>query len=161
MLQPTDRFDAFLALSVALTGFELFDLHATGVAALYWKTLNEEVGDTLVVELLDSFAPAAAASAQDQERCLRKVLKDKHMGAVAKNIVSMWYLGKWQQLPHSWWRLHRPNSSAAPSPTRVISAEAYVGGLVWKAMKVNPMGAYGPGFGSWARPPEGADQSPV
>jgi hypothetical protein len=151
--QPTDRFDAFLSVSVALTGFELFDLHATGVAALYWTTLNEEVGDVLVLELLERFA--AATSAQDQQRRLNEIMADtERLGPVAKNIVSMWYLGNWLKLPDCWWRRHRPHSPAALNVTRVISAEAYVGGLVWKAMKVNPMGAYGPGFGSWARPPE-------
>jgi hypothetical protein len=155
-VQPTDRFDAFLSLSAALTGFQLFDLHATGVAALYWRTLNEEVRDALVFELLDRFA--LAASAQVQERCLIEILADtERLGPVAKNIVSMWYLGSWQKLPDFWWQQNSSTSPAQQNVSRVISAETYVGGLVWKAMKVNPMGAYGPGFGSWARPPEGRD----
>ncbi|NNH33825.1 hypothetical protein C9413_32005, partial [Rhizobium sp. SEMIA 4085] len=36
----------------------------------------------------------------------------------------------------------------------VVSPDAYIEGLLWKAIGAHPAGAKGPGFGSWAFPPK-------
>ena len=37
--------------------------------------------------------------------------------------------------------------------TRIISAEAYMEGLLWRAAGTHPQGAKQPGYGSWSFPP--------
>jgi hypothetical protein len=70
---------------------------------------------------------------------------------VARNIVKMWFVGIWYELPREWTEAFgaRPGNV-----TFVVSGTAYTEGLLWPAIGANPPGAKAPGYGSWAFPPQ-------
>jgi len=61
---------------------------------------------------------------------------------LARAIVTMWYLG-------SWYSYNTP----PPITPAVVSQNAYIEGLAWKAMQAHPMGASDFTFGYWKLPP--------
>jgi hypothetical protein len=141
--------DAFVALSAALTGFREVDLWGTGQAERYLDELYATVGDAIVARLL--VAGGEALHAENPTAALeQRVLHDPDLGPVARNVIVMWYLGQWDGLPGHWRNRHGASPVDVP---RVISADAYAAGLVWKAIGAHPMGADPPGYGAWANPP--------
>lgn len=147
----------FLWLSEVLTGYEGVELLSTGMVNDYYDALLEVIGAREAGKL---FAAARAVqkdrpAADDGflQEFRKRILDDDRFGPVARNVIVMWYLGQWVQLPRAW-----RNSYGATSfdYDRVISAEAYREGLVWPAGGTHPMGAKMPGYGSWASPPLGA-----
>jgi hypothetical protein len=141
-------------LSVDLTAFSEFELMGTGLAADYLATLRKIVGDVLVTELLDAHRDARRASASDSaalERELRhRLLGDEKLGPVARNLIKLWYLGIWYELPSAWAEAFGARDG---DRTFFVSATAYTEGLLWPAIGANPPGAKAPGYGSWAAPP--------
>ncbi len=85
------------------------------------------------------------------------ILADPTIGPLARNLIVLWYLGQWNQLPADWRDAWGAN---AMDQTCIISPEAYVQGLVWPAIHTHPPGAKMPGYGSWALPPVGAEELP-
>jgi hypothetical protein len=85
----------------------------------------------------------------DDTQLEKLVRHDKRHGPVARNVVMMWYLGAWLQLPAEWRASHGATSYDID---HVISAAAYRESLVWPAAGTHPMGAKAPGFGTWAEP---------
>lgn len=151
----TTRLERFLAFSADATAFSRFELQGTGQAQEYLDTVVRIVGATIVDRLLDLHASAVAAAAGDgaaREHLLRQdVLSDPQLGPVARNIVKMWFLGIWYELPSEWTEAF----GARPGDvTFVVSGAAYTEGLLWRAIGANPPGAKGPGYGSWAFPPQ-------
>jgi hypothetical protein len=150
----TTRLERFLAFSADATAFTRFELQGTGQAQEYLDTVVRIVGATVVDRLLDLHANAAAAAAGDGERkedlLLRDVLSDPQLGPVARNIVKMWFVGIWYELPKEWTEAFgaRPDDV-----TFMVSGTAYTEGLLWPAIGANPPGAKAPGYGSWASPP--------
>jgi hypothetical protein len=146
-------FEEFLELSVVLTGFSRVDLLGTGVAHEYYDTVNAAAGEAIVGRMLAQFAVLK------EQHCGLDALEaavqaafwsDPVLGPVAQNIVQMWYLGQWNQLPEKW----RKDNGAHPGDvTRVVSAAAYIEGLVWRAAGTHPSGAKQPGYGTWSFPP--------
>ena len=133
MSEPLER---FVALSAALTGFRAVDLHGTGQARAHYDLLVSVAGEDLTARLLASDAADA--------------LTDPDLGPLARNLIVLWYLGQWDQLPRGW----RERNGASPADTaRVASAAAYRAGLVWPAIGTHPTSAKPPGFGSWATRP--------
>ena len=141
----------FLALSAPLTGFEVVELEATGMADTYLDKLRAIVGDHLTARLL-SVGGAAAAWSEDHvhDELRRRVMGDKTLGPLAANVVVLWYLGQWRQLPAEWRDRH---GASVLDVDHIVSAEAYKAGLVWTAIGAHPQGANPQGFGSWAAPP--------
>ena len=130
---PLER---FLALSAALTGFRAVELQATGLAREHLDLVLSVAGEALGARLL-------AADPED-------VLADPDLGPLARNLIVLWYLGQWDQMPREW----RARHGAAPADEPgIASAAAYRAGLVWPAIGTHAMGANAPGFGSWAEPP--------
>lgn len=80
-----------------------------------------------------------------------RILLNDTLGPVARNLVVLWYLGQWNQMPADWRDVHGAN---AVDMTGFVSAEAYAQGLVWEAIGSHPQGAKMPGYGSWALPPK-------
>ena len=149
-----DYMEKFHELSVALTGFKRIDLAGTGVGPTYYETANAVVGETIFQSLLDTFQSIQQGydgdpSEMDQQVRIQ-ILADARIGPVARNIIKMWYVGTWYQLPSSW---REQNGTSAGNFTHVVSASAYREGLVWTAMGAHPMGAKQPGFGTWRFPP--------
>ena len=133
MNEPLER---FVALSAALTGFCEVDIHGTGLARKHLDLVLAVAGDDLTARLLD-VAPEHA-------------LADPDLGPLARNIIVLWYLGQWDQMPRGW----RDRQGAAPEDVaHVASAAAFRAGLVWPAIGAHPTSAKAPGFGSWATPP--------
>lgn len=138
-----DAVAQFLDLSVILTGYDQYALLGTGMVRPYYDELLRIIGSREAGALLGS------AGRTDPEHFESTVLASPRYGPVARNIVSMWYLGTWSQLPRDW----RNTFGATSYDTdHVVSAAAYREGLVWPAAGTHPMSAKQPGFGSWARP---------
>lgn len=144
----------FLDFSAAVTGFTKFRLQGTGQAQHYLNTVTGVVGDAIVGELLATFQRARAEAGNDDaalETMLRRdVFSDEKLGPIARNIVKLWFVGTWYQLPTEWRAAFgmRENDT-----TFVASPGAYVEGLLWPTIDANPSGAKGPGWGTWAAPP--------
>jgi hypothetical protein len=131
---PLER---FVALSAELTGFREADIWGTGQALRHLDLVLSVAGDDVVARLL------ARSAEQD--------LGDPDLGPLARNLIVLWYLGQWDQMPRRW----RDRHGASPADTAgVASAAAFREGLVWPAIGAHPTAAKAPGFGSWATPPE-------
>lgn len=146
---PANPADSFVALSAALTGFQTVDLWGTGQVRPYLDELVQVVGEPVVAELLATGERALDSS--DPEAELEKlVLNDADLGPVARRVIILWYLGQWSPLGNQWRNRHGANPLDI---AHVLSAQAYVSGLVWTAIGAHPMGANPGGYGSWATPP--------
>ncbi|MGH3829597.1 MAG: hypothetical protein ACRDRS_03950 [Pseudonocardiaceae bacterium] len=150
----TTRLERFLAFSADATAFTRFELQGTGQAQEYLDTVVRIVGATIVDRLLGLHASAAAVAAGDgatREDLLRRdVFSDPRLGPVARNVVKMWFVGIWYELPREWTEAF----GARPGDvTFMVSGTAYTEGLLWPAIGANPPGAKAPGYGSWAFPP--------
>ena len=149
-----EGFERFIALSVALTGFERVDLVGTGVGQLYLDTVEKWVGPNIARELL-----AFGTDPPPDEQTLRtQVMASPKLGPVALDVISLWYTAVWNPMTVEWYVAYRseipnePNLGTALQPY-VVSPEAYVESLVWIAAGTHPMGAKQPGFGTWAQKP--------
>jgi hypothetical protein len=141
---PPPEHPGFVELSVRLTGFDAYDLRATGMVGLYHATVLDQLGREAVGRFLD----ALAAADGDPDRLDDEVARD-----IARAITHLWYLGVWPQLSratHTALGRERANTAFTASP------EAYTEGLVWRTFHGHPAGAKPPGFGTWAAPPPGA-----
>jgi hypothetical protein len=143
----------FVEMSVVLTGFSQVELLGTGMERTYLTTVREAVGGAVTGDLLRVFREVVTAGG-DVETGLRvRVLGDPALGPVARNVISLWYMGNWYELPQSWQDAY---GLSATDVTRVVSAESYQQGLVWTAADTHPQGAHQPGYGTWAEPPGNA-----
>jgi hypothetical protein len=144
----------FLNLSVALTGFSTFQLQGTGQASLYLSTLGDIVGEDMVAALLQTFrAIEARAQGHDAvvaEGLRRDILSSDTFGPIGRNIIKLWYVGTWYQLPSAW----RESFSAHEKDTTfVVSPVAFTEGLLWPTLGVNPPAAKAQGYGTWGERP--------
>ena len=140
---------SFAALSAELTGFGVAELWGTGQVEPYLAEVLATVGDDVVAHLLRE-GDEALDSTDPRQALQERVLDDARLGPVARNVIVLWYLGQWDPLPQAW----RNRYGASPlDVARVVSPAAYRSGLVWSAIGAHPMGAEGPGYGSWATAP--------
>ena len=151
--QP-QQLDEFVAFSGAVTGFAQFDLHGTGQAEEYLATVADGAGDEVLAELLEAWANVRGEAQGDEAlaRTLlrRNVFSDPKLGPVARNVVKLWYVGIWYELPPAWIDAY---GALERNYTFMVSAPAYLSGMLWTAIGGNPPGARGPGFASWTGPP--------
>lgn len=144
----------FLEFSVDLTGFDDVTLRGADVAEAYLETAETCVGAANVAALLTAYHALASATDGDPAArtaaIRRDILGDEKLGPIARAILKAWYYGTWQALPEAWQQKYGP---APGDRTFVVSATAYVEGLLWRAIGAHPAGAKAPGFGSWAQPP--------
>ncbi len=146
----------FLDFSVAMTGFSRFHLQGTGQVDAYYTAVQNIVGDKILVELLQTYHRLdEQAKARDDTLLLKKgilsdILGSEKFGPIARNIIKLWYVATWYQLPQSW----RENYGATENDvTFIVSPQAYPEGLLWLALGVNPPAAKAPGYGTWAESP--------
>lgn len=142
--------DKFLALSAEITAFTTFDLLGTGMADAYLKAVIDVVGEATVAQLLDAWERARRAGPDLEENLRREIFGDEKLGPIARNIIKLWYIGTWYQLPYAWTQTF---GALEKDVTFVVSPAAYVEGLLWPAIGSHPPGAKAPGYGSWATPP--------
>lgn len=143
----------FVKFSAVITAFGEFDLYGTGQAATYHGVIQEIVGAQALDDLLAAFQRATnGLSGSAAETALRsEVFSDPRLGPLARNILKMWFVGTWYELPSEWraaYGIHLKDT------THVISPAAYTEGLLWPTIGANPSGAKAPGFGSWQYPPK-------
>jgi hypothetical protein len=138
--------EAFLSLSVMLTGFERIELQGTGMLEEYYERVCKGT-DYMKLQRLWAIAQQLQRHAATAEKTKDPTFEIKHllmydseMGPLARNIIKLWYRGDW------------PDSSARFG-TSYTSVQAYQEGLLWKAMGSHAAGAKQPGFGSWSTPP--------
>ena len=149
----TARLERFLAVSAELTAYSVFELHGTGVAEAYLAAADSVVGPEVVNAVLDRYVSVAATGATGPELAdllRRELFSDPKLGPVVRNVVKMWYLGIWYELPRAWTEAY---GALPKNVTFTVSAAAYTEGLLWPAIGANPPGAKAPGYGSWAQPP--------
>ena len=144
----------FLSLSAILTGYSRFRLVGTGQADAYLATTRAAVGDVVLNHLLTTFTEVDRDAGGEEvalDRGLRaRVLSDELLGPVARNLIKMWFVGTWYELPQEWRDRY---ASREPVSTHVVSPASYIEGLLWPTIGANPPGAKGQGFGSWVGPP--------
>jgi len=149
-----DRRREFLALSATLTGFSVFRLEGTGQTDAYLGALTDIVGEATVDALAAVHRRVVDAAGGDEarlERGLRReLLSDTKLGPVARNLIRLWYVGTWHELPAAW---REAFGAGTRDRTFVVSPEAYTEGLLWPAVGANPAGAKPFGYGMWAKPP--------
>jgi hypothetical protein len=152
-MTPEARMGAFLALSEDLTAFRQVDLLGTGQAHPYLDAIVGVVGEGIVDELLDAYERVrASAVGGDRTAALRReLLSDEKLGPIARNVIKLWFVGIWYELPGGW----RDSFGMLEGDfTFMVSPEAYTEGLLWPTIGANPNGAKAPGYGSWAQPPQ-------
>lgn len=153
-MASTDLRAEFLALSAALTGFSVFRLEGTGQTDAYLTTIGDIVGEATVDALVSVHRGLVDATGGDEaelQRGLRReLLSDAKLGPVARNLVKLWYVGTWYELPAAWRDTFGPSLR---DRTFVVSPEAYTEGLLWPAVGANPAGSKPFGYGTWAKPP--------
>ncbi len=142
--------DAFAELSAALTGFDAPHLVGTGNAETFWDLLVARAGPDNAEALLAAWSERVLGAA-DQERALRlEVLSDPRLGPMARNLMRLWYVGVWRQMPADWRTSH---ASGLDDSDVIPASRAYTEGLLWTAVGANPPGAKPFGYGMWAKPP--------
>lgn len=153
-MTENDRLGQFLAFSADVTAFTAFELRGTGQAEAYLSTVGDVVGEELVDRLLDAYARVRGEAQQEgsaQDDLLRReIFSDEKLGPIARNIIKLWYVGTWYEMPRAWTEAF---GALEKNFTFMVSAAAYTEGLLWPAIGANPPGAKAPGYGSWAAPP--------
>lgn len=133
----SDEGRRFAQRCVVLTGFELYDLLATGMADLYLATARDQVGATVLDEVL-------SVVERDLDALSGTELE------VARALTYLWYTGAWPRLaPEAHGQLRRE----AANIEFIVSPNAYTEGLVWRTFNGHPAGAKAPGFATWALQP--------
>ena len=144
--EAPDAVAQFLQLSVLVTGYDEYTLLGTGMVRPYYDELALIIGARELGSLLGAFSQIGRAHGQFRKR----ILESDRYGPVARNVMRLWYLGMWQQLPREWRNAYGATSY---DTDHMVSAAAYRAGLVWPTAGAHPMGARQPGFGSWTEPP--------
>lgn len=136
MLKHTPKeLDVFLSISSKLTGFKEIELLATGMTGVYFNTITAHTNPQTVALF---YKECEQILSLDNEKEISKAIKnelipDSSYSGLAKQIITMWYMGTWN--------------------SEVISSSAYTQGLVWEAAETHPPGAKQPGFDSWSSRP--------
>jgi len=144
------RRNAFVALSAVLTGVQKVQLFGTGQTDAYLATLERILPADLLDELLGRFE-ALAGNDGIEAAVEPQILADTRLGALAQNIILMWYRGVWRRLPDDW----RANFGSFPEDeNHLISAAAYQAGLQWEIAGAHPIGARHQGYAAWCLVPE-------
>jgi hypothetical protein len=147
-----ERTARFLDLSARLTAFTAFELQGTGQVGPYLDTVEAATGQDVLDELLAAHQrlPARQGGSAGDAPLRREILADAKLGPIARNIIKLWYIGTWYELPSAWRELF---GTREQDYTHVVSPAAYTEGLLWPTIGANPNGAKAPGYGSWAQPP--------
>lgn len=146
----------FLDFSVVITNFSKFNLQGTGQAESYYSTVEKIIGEEMFGELLETFhnIDVKAKTANNQTilttELRSQILGSEKFGAITRNIIKLWYIATWYQLPQSW---RETFGARENDKTFVVSPQAYPEGLLWSAIGVNPPAAKAPGYGTWSYPP--------
>ncbi len=135
----------FLDISVQLTGFTESELTGTGMLVTYYHTILQNSDEENIKYFFENVRSILKAPKQTQtgieEAISTQLIPNSVYGALAKNIIMLWYTG------------NLFNMALAAQPNQVLNAESYTQGLMWAAGHTHPPGAKQPGYGSWAHLP--------
>ncbi|WP_025742022.1 hypothetical protein [Aquimarina pacifica] len=150
-----EKLSVFLDLSVVLTAFSAYQLHGTGQLEAYYTTIVDIIGDQTMSEILVAFNTAKTEASSDQKQLEQQIrihlLSNDKLGPITRNIIKMWFIGSWYQLPNIWREAY---GKSEKDQTFVVSSIAYTEGLLWPTIDSHPPGAKAPGYGTWANPPK-------
>ena len=146
------RIVSFLRFSSEITGFKVIELRGTGESDEYLATVDRIASPKLVDELLEKYAALEEETGAQREQAMRRtIFGNERIGPIARNVIKLWYVGIWYQLPKGWRDAY---GAREEDVTFTVSPNAYTQGLLWPAIGANPAGAKAPGYGSWAAPPK-------
>jgi hypothetical protein len=146
-----DRMQNFAAMSAVLTGFTASIISPTldpvHLKRTYLDTADAKAGAPLVDQLIAQFVSLQGQPAQTVANTLLATGSSTPPATalLARSVVKMWYLG-------GWYPAVPPSDPTAGNGT-VLSANAYIGGLAWKAAQAHPMGYSQFSFGYWSTVP--------
>ncbi|OEK07793.1 hypothetical protein A8C32_14995 [Flavivirga aquatica] len=150
-----ENLNVFLDLSVVLTDFSSYELQGTGQLEAYYSTIIDVIGESNMVEVLDAFTLAktnANGNETELEKQIRiQLLSNDKLGPITRNIIKMWFIGNWYQLPNIWRETY---GAYEKDETFVVSAIAYTEGLLWPTIGSHPPGAKAPGYATWIDAPQ-------
>jgi len=149
-----NRLADFYQLSATLTDYETVQLKGTGVGEEYYNVLISLIPENILNELFDGYNSLDKNCFGNitDEQIYSDILANPGFGPVARNIIKLWYLSIWHQLPANWRRKYGIPGQANDKYQDVqfiVSRNAYIQGLVWQATGRHPMGAKQPGYGTW------------
>ncbi len=151
MATPHKFLEPFLALSVELCGLSRVRLLGTGCAELYLATVTNIIGEKTLGRLFDEYAALPAPGSDPRDQALRtRILADDELGPIVRNIIKLWYVSTWFQLPHDW---HEKFGMYGNDQTFIPSPYAYPESQLWPAVGGHVPGAKPTGYGSWATRP--------
>lgn len=148
----TSRVQNFAAMSAVLTGFQegviAPGIDPTDLKQVYLDTADAKVGPALVDQLIAQFLSLAGQPKQQvADALLATASPDPPQTALlARSVVKMWYFG-------IWYPAAPPSTTGPPIDGTQISANAYIGGLAWRAAQAHPMGYSAFSFGYWSQVP--------
>src|SRR5215831_13849236 len=132
-----NRKDLFLQISVCLTGFTEIELLGTGMLENYFNVMlnknNIATVDSFLTESEKILKENNSDAGKLNQEILNRLMPDSMYNGLAKNIITMWYMGNWIN--------------------DIISPQSYVQGLIWSTAQTHPPGAKQPGYGSWSTAP--------
>ena len=139
----------FLRISACLTGFEVVELEATGMAPEYLKVVTQSIDPGTVAGFFAEAERILQAAKGDPARIAPLIAANLFpiscFGGLAQNIIYLWYAAQWQP--------YLETTKVPLQAQRNISSKAYVQALVWPAAETHPPGAKQQGYGSWATAP--------
>jgi hypothetical protein len=147
-LTPAYR-DAFVTVTSQVTGITVLELEATGLIdahANLFLTILDASGNG------DQFINAMQTLAADPNpaKAIPGAMKDAFFGPLLSNLICLWYLGEWLQLPSSWYvRGAQPSIDTNTIPSPLAYAQAFA----WRDAGAHPPGSRPTGYGGWALPP--------
>jgi hypothetical protein len=159
-MNASARLERFLDFSSEVTGFSVFDLEGTGQAQSFLGAVTGVVGNEIVDELLEAYVGVGEHDGLEERQAglRRAIFSDEKLGPIARNVIKLWYVGIWTELPAEWTDVYGAHEN---DHTFTVSPAAYTEALLWPAIGANPPGAKGPGYGNWALPPKLAPEGPV
>lgn len=145
----SQHLSVFLRISAHLTGFEVVDLQATGMAGTYLDFVTQNTDPDTLARFFDEAETILRIGTGDpaaiEPLIAANLFPQSCFGGLAQNIIYMWYAAQWQP--------YLGSTKVPLQDQRNISAEGYVQALVWPAAETHPPGAKQQGYGSWAMAP--------
>ena len=151
----------FLQFSAEVTGYASSELEGTGLVDQYFVLVGQVVGLALGDSLYELCAQVLQITdAGERHKAIAtQFLPSPIWGPVLNNVITLWYLGVWNQLPDTFYQaasLPKPGPTDAGRP-HVPSALAYVEQLSYRNAGAHTPGAKPTGFGSWSIAPQTTD----
>ncbi len=142
----------FINLSSELCGFSDFTLRGTGYATRYYSTVVDIVGQDVLDRMFNVYAKLPAHTSPIRDKALRaEILAHDEFGPIARNIMKLWYLSVWYELPRAW---HEKYGMYNNDRTFIPFPYGYPEALLWPSVGAHVPGAKPTGYGSWAEPPQ-------